>query len=312
MPLQSRLFAGDAALEAAANSDPAHITTGARGPHVTKIQTALNILDNAGLNADGVYGSGTAAAVLRYKTKRSIINRSYQSSADNIVGKMTMASLDEEMVAHEAKPARLRIVPVSPGLNAVRAVPSLNFKITLGNADIAAAGAAAGAGGGTTKSLFGPVPRVTLPVFSIDSVTIDPGQTAQIDIKNGAGFQLTLTDFQFATGSPSAVMLVPGINGPVNHFTLNVDSIRIEVKGIRWGSPILFAQNSRLGPEFTEKLVVNVRDLRPDIFHPSDTHHHEPVREPMSGRKSVRRLRKIPTWALRSPKWPRTKSAPQL
>jgi peptidoglycan hydrolase-like protein with peptidoglycan-binding domain len=84
MPLSSRLFQ----LEAAANDDSAHITPGARGPHVEKIQTALNILDSAGLGVDGRYGPATATAVLNYKTKRNIINRSYQTLADNIVGKM--------------------------------------------------------------------------------------------------------------------------------------------------------------------------------------------------------------------------------
>jgi hypothetical protein len=39
-----------------------------------------------------VYGKQTADAVLAYKKKRGIINRGYQASADNIVGKMTMAS----------------------------------------------------------------------------------------------------------------------------------------------------------------------------------------------------------------------------
>ena len=104
MALQSQLFRGEPKLEAAANSDSAHVTPGARGPHVEKIQTALNILDSAGLGVDGGYGPATATAVLNYKTKRNIINRSYQTSADNIVGKMTMAKLDEEMRAHETKP----------------------------------------------------------------------------------------------------------------------------------------------------------------------------------------------------------------
>jgi hypothetical protein len=38
---------------------------------------------------------------LSYKKKRNIINRSYQTQADNIVGKMTIASLDNEMMARE-------------------------------------------------------------------------------------------------------------------------------------------------------------------------------------------------------------------
>jgi hypothetical protein len=48
---------------------------------------------------DGVYGKATAAAVLTYKRKRNIINRQYQSTPDNIVGKMTINSLDKEVMA---------------------------------------------------------------------------------------------------------------------------------------------------------------------------------------------------------------------
>jgi len=263
MALQSQLFRGDPKLEAAANIDSAHITPGARGTHVEKIQTALNILDSAGLRVDGIYDPGTATAVLNYKTKRNIINRSYQTSADNIVGKMTMAKLDEEMRAHETKPqARIKITPISPILNRNKAFPSLNFQMTASN------------------SLVARNALISLPVFGIDSVKIDPGQTADIDIKNGAGYQLTLTEFQFPTNAPSAVMIVPGINGPVTSFVLKVDSLRIQVKGIKSGSPTLFALNFNKGREFTERLVVNVRDLRPDIFHPTSAHHHEPVKEP--------------------------------
>jgi hypothetical protein len=50
---------------------------------------------------DGIYGPATANAVLRYKRKRDIVNRSYQTSADNVVGKMTIASLDREIKALE-------------------------------------------------------------------------------------------------------------------------------------------------------------------------------------------------------------------
>ena len=41
MALQSQLLRGDQELEAAAVSDPAHVTQGASGPHVIKIQQAL-------------------------------------------------------------------------------------------------------------------------------------------------------------------------------------------------------------------------------------------------------------------------------
>jgi hypothetical protein len=103
MALQSKLFRGDPKLEAALVSDSAHIVQGAIGPHVGKIQQALNELDGAGLNPDENYGPATASAVLAYKQKRNIINRSYQTRADNVVGKMTIAALDVEMLEKERK-----------------------------------------------------------------------------------------------------------------------------------------------------------------------------------------------------------------
>ena len=97
MALQSQLFRGDPQLEAAAVSDPSHIVQGASGEHVRKIQQALIELDGATIKADGKFGPATAAAVLAYKRKRDIVNRAYQTEADNIVGKMTMAALDKEL-----------------------------------------------------------------------------------------------------------------------------------------------------------------------------------------------------------------------
>lgn len=103
MALQSQLFRNDPKLEAAAVSDPAHIVPGARGEHVRKIQLALIQLDGAAIAADGNYGPATAAAVLAYKQKRNIVNRAYQTQADNIVGKMTIDRLDKEALAAERR-----------------------------------------------------------------------------------------------------------------------------------------------------------------------------------------------------------------
>jgi len=103
MALRSKLFAGDPKLEAAATSDAAHITQGAVGEFVRKIQMALRQLDYATIDGDRRYGPATAAAVLAFKQKRDIVNRSYQSQADNVVGKMTMATLDAEMVEAEKR-----------------------------------------------------------------------------------------------------------------------------------------------------------------------------------------------------------------
>jgi peptidoglycan hydrolase-like protein with peptidoglycan-binding domain len=102
MALNSKLFKGDPKLEACAVNNPAHITTGATGRHVAKIQTALirldeAIIDTAELKAQK-YGASTADAVLKYKQARGIINRTYQTQADNIVGIMTIQNMDKELV----------------------------------------------------------------------------------------------------------------------------------------------------------------------------------------------------------------------
>ncbi len=99
MALQSQLFRGDTKLEAAAVSDPAHITPGAKGAHVGKIQQALIQVDGAAISQDSAYGPATAAAVSAFKTKRKILN--FEGKIDNIVGKKTMAALDTEMLAKE-------------------------------------------------------------------------------------------------------------------------------------------------------------------------------------------------------------------
>lgn len=110
MPLRSRLFFGNAALEACLVSDPAHLTPGTVGEHVQLVQRALCYLgegDIAGKEyREGTYGTTTAAAVLRFKQKRAIINPSYQTKADNIVGKMTIRRLDDEMCAFQDVPSR--------------------------------------------------------------------------------------------------------------------------------------------------------------------------------------------------------------
>src|SRR5690242_11286691 len=97
MALQSQLFRGDSKLESAAVLDSGHITPGARGPHVGKIQDALNQLDDAGIQQDAIFGQATAAAVLAFKRSRNILGTG-QTQPDNIVGKLTIAALDREML----------------------------------------------------------------------------------------------------------------------------------------------------------------------------------------------------------------------
>src|SRR5882724_13401842 len=94
MALQSTLFRDNQALQSCLTNDSAHITRGASGEHVAKIQFALFAIDGLGVEADELsgktYGPSTAASVLAYKTRRSIINRAYQSAPDDITGKMTI------------------------------------------------------------------------------------------------------------------------------------------------------------------------------------------------------------------------------
>jgi hypothetical protein len=107
--LRSRSFAGDAKLEGCLTQDSAHILQGAVGDYVSKIQVALCIVDSliidAGESSGKKYGPSTTGAMLTFKKARNIINRSCQTQADDIVGKMTIAGLDKELVKLENRPA---------------------------------------------------------------------------------------------------------------------------------------------------------------------------------------------------------------
>src|SRR3974377_829332 len=110
MPLQSKLFKGDPALEASLLQDSAHVTVGATGEHVAKIHTALFAIDGLAVSPDELrsysYAKSTVKAGLAFKTKRNIINYDYEGQVDSIVGKMTIAALDKEMLRKEAEPRR--------------------------------------------------------------------------------------------------------------------------------------------------------------------------------------------------------------
>jgi hypothetical protein len=111
MPLRSRLFSGNQRLEACLVSDPSHVLQGDQGLHVFLIHQALRLLSSADIARAELdafaYGPTTADAVLGYKRRRNIVNRSYQTEPDNIVGKMTIRQLDDEMVLVETGLLRL-------------------------------------------------------------------------------------------------------------------------------------------------------------------------------------------------------------
>jgi hypothetical protein len=104
--LRSDEFRDDPKLEACAVTPSAHLRLGTiPGPHILKIQLALERLRPSGPKISDVeksgmsYGTTTAAAVLNYKQSHvpPIINFSYQSTPDNIVGQMTIRSMDDDL-----------------------------------------------------------------------------------------------------------------------------------------------------------------------------------------------------------------------
>jgi peptidoglycan hydrolase-like protein with peptidoglycan-binding domain len=107
MHLVSRHFRNDKRLQDCLVKDSAHVTKDAKGEHVAKIQRALIAIEGPFLDPaelrDKHYGASTVSAVLAYKRKRQIINRTYQSKPDGIVGKMTIASLDADMARLEMR-----------------------------------------------------------------------------------------------------------------------------------------------------------------------------------------------------------------
>ncbi len=120
MPLVSLLFRDDPRLQKCLVSDAAHVVPGAAGRHVGLIHKVLLILGKAPISAhelrSALYGPTTAAAMLAYKRKRNIVNRAYQASADNIVGKMTIARMDKELVLIDTRSATRRVVCTGGGV----------------------------------------------------------------------------------------------------------------------------------------------------------------------------------------------------
>jgi peptidoglycan hydrolase-like protein with peptidoglycan-binding domain len=137
MPLSSELLKDEPRLQACLLLDLAHVQTGSVGTHVEKIQLALASLDDARISADELasrfYGPSTTAAVLAYKTKRGIINREYQDVPDAIVGKMTIARMDEELMrgANPVPPVLPEIpLPEPPAVPPIPLIPPAGFRLS--------------------------------------------------------------------------------------------------------------------------------------------------------------------------------------
>ena len=78
MALLSNLFKGDRQLEACQVNDAAHLTLGIKGEHIAKVQMALYAHDWLVIKPHELrsqtYGPSTAAAVLKFKTRRNTIS----------------------------------------------------------------------------------------------------------------------------------------------------------------------------------------------------------------------------------------------
>lgn len=215
MALRSGLFKGDAKLESAAVSDAAHITSGSSGEHVRKIQIALNTLDDARLGLSGIYDRQTADAVLNYKTKRNIVNLTYQKSADNIVGKMTITALDAEMFLREQAP--IFLLPVHP----VATNQNLQFLAFERFSNASASGFVAAGTPAPAPPVFPPSPPP--PSFpggfnllisgNASEVIIPPGGSGSLKVMIGAGGQLICDQNRVKYGENknlSKVVQIPG------------------------------------------------------------------------------------------------------
>lgn len=220
MSLQSKLFHGDPNLEAAAVADSAHITLGCSGPYVNKIQAALIVIDGADISPDETqrrsYGPSTASSVLAYKQERNIINRSYETQADNIVGKMTMASLDAEMLKQEALPrAPIEIKPVS--FSVVRPPRSTALVSFLVSSQLlgldGAVGSAAASG-----------PSVVPGPSSIASPSISPSVVLELRRNSIGSISVIGASFgDVVVADPSIVKIAPDAPVPPSDRALVVD-----------------------------------------------------------------------------------------
>jgi hypothetical protein len=231
MALSSKLFKGNPALEACAVHDAAHVTRGATGDHVARIQLALLALDGLPIDRTELvsqhYGRSTAAVVLAYKKRRQIINRSYQSTADDIVGKMTIASLDKEMRLKE-------LIPKPPG-DCVLSPPGLSPLSAVAQRPLSLAGSrtanvtAFKQLGGVVKVFFAVASRAQFDRYPLEpnirrarDLLFEHGITLSVEIRDG-----------FADTLPFPERVIASKDNPVD----NVDDLRKVSETVRPGLP---------------------------------------------------------------------------
>src|SRR4051794_16199229 len=96
--LTSKEFAGDPKLESCAVDDSAHIMPGSCGPHVEKVQKALNTVGGQKIDPaevlNMVYGPSTSDAVKAFKRAQVPPLLNYKGEIDPITGIKTIRALD--------------------------------------------------------------------------------------------------------------------------------------------------------------------------------------------------------------------------
>lgn len=234
MGLSSMLFTSprpDPQLESCLVSDPAHIGEGINdvGEHVRRIQIALNELEDAGLDVDGIFGELTGDAVEEYRNEREIFSPG-EVTAGRIVGKRTIKRLDEDVSEFEG------LTPPSIGLVSPTE-----------------------AGDPHDHSLCPTPPRVSAPGADNRAqhrgTPINPiGNAMRINIYGeGETDYLGFTDFatepQFASGRPLTSALVSGCasdvcmrSAPINAVTLE-EIRRLAQSALVGGCRFTYASN---------------------------------------------------------------------
>jgi hypothetical protein len=214
-------------------------------------------LDGAVISSDelqnAVYGPSTANVVLAYKQKRNIINRSYQTRADNIVGIMTMASLDSEMYKKETTPS-----------GPVRIKPLSFYRVGLTRTPAASARAS------RLLSLveFGP-PNV-LPIGPTLTLEIPVGGTGSITVENCSGGTVRCLDHFVGEVFDPARPILPdpvGVSLPRQTFS---------VRGNHQGKTLLEARIPTAS--FLDRAFLPLRVLShsPTPFVEGKKHDHKP------------------------------------
>jgi hypothetical protein len=223
MALISALFQGEVLLERAALQDAAHVTEGAKGNHVSKIQQALNQLDNCALPVDGIYGPSTTRAVLAFKKARNIVNRAYQSVPDGIVGKMTISALDKELHEAESDSGLFEVIVVTPTPLSLKHKPAIAWQPGVEVTNRRA----------LRPQIFGAPSFDSGPI-----VEIKPGQIATIRIKNGSFRVVWSADSKVASITKGTGLLKKTV-GSIDLWGVVLKDASIEVKGEQVGGTVI-------------------------------------------------------------------------